>query len=173
MKWFFSVIFHDFDIIFQISFNNLEHGMHKWSPFEPRLREYLVPIVTKIAGIYGSHPYWDCTHIWSPMQLNLIFLVKMRKIYAILWIVMIPKQTKKPVQWRASISITTKGNFKVYQRGGTIFWSGCKVFWGHRVQDHSCCIWYAQAYHIVWYICRIHKGDKMLKLKIFEKFGIQ
>ena len=29
---------------------------------------------------------------------------------------MIPKQTKKRAQWRASISIITKGNFKVYTK---------------------------------------------------------
>ena len=31
----------------------------------------LVPIVIKIAGIYGPHPYWDCRYIWSPIKLLL------------------------------------------------------------------------------------------------------
>ena len=33
------------------------------------MHAYLIPIVTKIAGIYGPHPNWDCRHIWSPTKL--------------------------------------------------------------------------------------------------------
>ena len=37
---------------------------HIWSPFEPRMQAYMVPIVTQIAVIlrliYGPHLDWDC-----------------------------------------------------------------------------------------------------------------